>query len=265
VEGTRERERRVYIQFMTKILKPYFDFHIFIIEQRDDNEKFNIGKLKNIGFKLALERGSFDNFIFSDIDTIPDYDLVPYFHKNVKTVLALAHRGTRYQEQDNLIKKPFLGALTNFNADSFIKINGYPNNFWGWGGEDDALLNRLLNAGYNEIYYPENGSIIDIEEDNTFKTLNMESKKMVINSDKLKFEKLYEDLSSWKENGLNNLNYKIIKELEINKNISQITVDLLKKQDLKNNPKLYNFNNDDWKKLKKIVYSKIFEIKIAFV
>lgn len=25
----------------------------------------------------------------------------------------------------------------------FVKINGYPNDFWGWGGEDDELRDRI--------------------------------------------------------------------------------------------------------------------------
>ncbi|KAG9330887.1 hypothetical protein JZ751_021814 [Albula glossodonta] len=33
--------------------------------------------------------------------------------------------------------------------EQFHKINGFPNGFWGWGGEDDDLWNRVKFAGYN--------------------------------------------------------------------------------------------------------------------
>ena len=35
-----------------------------------------------------------------------------------------------------------LGGICIFNADTLIKINGYPNNYWGWGREDDCLMMR---------------------------------------------------------------------------------------------------------------------------
>jgi len=30
-----------------------------------------------------------------------------------------------------------------FSSDDFKRINGFPNNFWGWGGEDDEMRNRI--------------------------------------------------------------------------------------------------------------------------
>ena len=34
------------------------------------------------------------------------------------------------------------GGVTALNSEQFEKINGYPNNYWGWGGEDDDVANR---------------------------------------------------------------------------------------------------------------------------
>lgn len=36
----------------------------------------------------------------------------------------------------------FFGGVSGMTTDQFRKINGFPNAFWGWGGEDDDLWHR---------------------------------------------------------------------------------------------------------------------------
>lgn len=36
----------------------------------------------------------------------------------------------------------FFGGVSGMTTDQFQKINGFPNAFWGWGGEDDDLWHR---------------------------------------------------------------------------------------------------------------------------
>ncbi len=38
----------------------------------------------------------------------------------------------------------FFGGVSGLTVEQFRKINGFPNAFWGWGGEDDDLWNRLV-------------------------------------------------------------------------------------------------------------------------
>ena len=237
--GIRENQRKIFIQLMNTLMIPYCNFKIYIIEQSDDNESFNIGKLKNIGFEIASSEQNFDNYIFSDIDTIPDYDLMNYMLNIYKYPLSLAARGTRYTSKNIKIKKPFLGALLQFNPELFKKINGYPNNFWGWGGEDDSLFNRLTDNHIYTIYYPLKGSIIDFEEKN-MKTINNIGEKLKNEiKDMEKFEKEYYDIKKWNQNGLNTLHYKIISQIDIMENIVQIKVNLNKKYDIKHFPEWF--------------------------
>ena len=267
--GERLREKNIFVELMSAIMVKYCDFKIYIIEQSDDGEKFNIGKLKNIGFDLSKKDGDFDNYIFSDIDILPDYDLMEYFFIKMKYPISLAIRGTRYEskKKNNSVEKLFLGGLMGFDSKVFTKINGYPNNFWGWGGEDDSLIIRLLKCGIDRIYYPKNGCIIDIEEEK-MKRIGLTNKLKIVDKEEIKYEKLYTDMELWKENGLNNLEYKILERKEIKKNIYQIKVDLMSKSDIKKNPKLYNSyngSNETAKKLYSIVVEERKKLNIEYI
>ena len=176
-------------------------------------------------------------------------------------------KGSRYHNKNVKIKKPFIGALVNFNKKLFQKVNGYPNNFWGWGAEDDVLLNRLIENDSLKLYYPEHGQIIDFEEiDNKIISLDIKMNKLRNNKlkDQMRVEKMIADLYYWKKNGLNNLNYKVLKRTEINKRTTQIKVDLMKGEDEKMFPELYKINqinNNAYNNVKKHV-KEFHKIKI---
>lgn len=40
----------------------------------------------------------------------------------------------------------FFGGVSGLTVEQFRKINGFPNAFWGWGGEDDDLWNRWVDV-----------------------------------------------------------------------------------------------------------------------
>ncbi len=257
--GERKRELDIFIKLMEKLLVPYANFKIYIIEQDDDGNLFNIGKLKNIGFDIADKEKNikFDNFIFSDIDTIPDYDLMPYFIMKLKYPISLAIRGTRYADIHNKNSsnndssnknKVFLGAQLGFNGEQFKKINGYPNNMYGWGGEDNALAGRIINSKIDKIYYPKKGSVIDLEETPEMKTINIiKEKTSSVKKEMLKYEKLSQDLKLWKENGLSNLDYNILDKKKISHNVFLIKVDLKKNSDMEKYPYLFDYEEKNTK------------------
>lgn len=36
----------------------------------------------------------------------------------------------------------YFGGVSSMSKEQYLKINGFPNNYWGWGGEDDDIYNR---------------------------------------------------------------------------------------------------------------------------
>ena len=188
-------------------------YNILIVEQSDDSRKFNRGMLLNIGFIMMHNKCS--HFIFHDVDLLSDKNMVKYYLTNPKLPIHIA---SSWKEKYNY--PSFIGGIISFNKEKYIKINGFPNNFWGWGGEDDALYNRLA-INNIDIYKTFDGHIREIRHKDT-KTI-----KKLINMKR--WENVLDDLKNWKNNGLTQLsknNIKIINSVNINKNVNKITVEL---------------------------------------
>jgi hypothetical protein len=127
---------RKFRQFIESYLKGQ-DYELIVIEQADDLP-FNRGKLLNIGFKTAL-RKQCDYVVFHDVDMLPvDVD---YSYSEVPLHLA-----TNFKNSKREIFKTYFGGVTLFPIDLFKRVNGYSNEYWGWGFEDDDLLMRLTES-----------------------------------------------------------------------------------------------------------------------
>jgi len=98
---------------------------------------FNGGKLKNVGFALARDKA--DYVCFHDVDYLPlwaDYSFSP-------RPARLIWQGLPVKE----VWERFMGGVLMFDNASYARINGYPNNYWGYGFEDRELVERLNLAG----------------------------------------------------------------------------------------------------------------------
>ena len=257
-------QKRYYTYWMNKLLKPICNYDIIIVEQ-SEKYKFNIGKLKNIGFDYLNKNSKkkYDNYIFSDVDTIPDSNLIEYFFKTTNSLNSLAVYGTRYESIDIKNKRPFAGALISCNKDFFNEINGYPNNFYGWQGEDECLLLRLYETGKPIYNVSKNkGRVIDIEEKEG-KLKDTKEKVDELNIQKVRenltYEKIY-NYKNYKKNGLSNLNYDVIDKFEYDNNY-HIIVDLKKEEDEKLYPDDYFFKESISKEVYKSITKKIYDIK----
>ena len=98
------------------------DYEILIVEQ-DDNP-FNRGKLLNVG---AVESPDSDYYAFHDVDMLPlESD---YSFSEMPTHLASEAEQFGWR----LPYEGYFGGVTMFDKENFFKINGYANEYWGWG------------------------------------------------------------------------------------------------------------------------------------
>lgn len=132
------RNRRDHLaQFVNHYRESGMD--IFIVEQLG-NEPFNRGKLLNIGY---LESDS-DYYVFHDIDML---SLDGFSVYSPAEVAHLAGRVSQFNFKDPYkqmgIQGKYFGGVALFSREAFLKCDGYSNEFWGWGSEDDEMLNQV--------------------------------------------------------------------------------------------------------------------------
>ena len=199
-DGSRGKQKEHFLEIMPMLFQEKgVHAKIFVVEQSKEYD-FNIGKLKNIGFaeanKSAKKTGEkFNHYIFTDIDVIPDSDLMEYYVNTPMTPTALAVNGTRYSDYEfhkGFPKSPVFGAAVSFTKEQFENVNGYSNAFYKWGQEDLNLAMRVHEKGY-PIWYPRSGSIIDLEELQTGEKISAKEKVQGLGKDKremMAFEKM---------------------------------------------------------------------------
>ena len=146
------------------------NLEVLIIEQLNDDKLFNRGKLLNIGFKYYDKDGY--NYFTHDVDLNPiNNNIFKIYNKKVENNNILGIYTSAYNT---------LGGIIKFNGFTFKKINGFTNEYWGWGCEDKNLQNRAN-------FY------------------NIKINKNILNNDdnRYKYFKIFDDVDDRKKNNIN--------------------------------------------------------------
>jgi len=130
-------------------------FRIIVVEQ-EPGSLFNRGRLINTGMLYAAEFS--DYYCLHDVDALPvvaNYACPSQPLRLVSKIVA-ANDGHEARRTGYY----FSGAVSIRKEQAFA-ANGYSNEYWGWGKEDDDLFFRLLLAGYL-CYYDTLGTFEDL-------------------------------------------------------------------------------------------------------
>ena len=127
-----------FIPYMKEYLsKDNIQYEIIIVEQLD-HLSFNRAKLINIGAKLTSQNSQM--IVLHDVDTLPqniDYRPINFPLRPFGSI----------RENESNIKDNIFGAVNFIPKEIFFQANGFSNNYWHWGSEDDDFLMRLLLIG----------------------------------------------------------------------------------------------------------------------
>lgn len=194
---------------------------ILIVTQSDDGFRFNRGKLLNIGYHFTVTqmKKKIDTFIFHDVDLLLPNDFVNSYY-GTKTGGEIVHFGKNIEDYYDY--PDFLGGVIQFSKNVFQTINGFPNHFYGWGGEDDALKVRIASLKY-EVKRPD---LPKMKAKMEFGPGEQETRLIDELKDQYKNEDLLIDEKIWKMNGVNSLLYKVVAQTTMSPGVFNITVDI---------------------------------------
>ncbi|KAE8609992.1 hypothetical protein XENTR_v10011979 [Xenopus tropicalis] len=193
----REHHLKYWLHYLHPILRRQkVAYGIYIINQFGE-DTFNRAKLLNVGFLEAMKEADYDCFIFSDVDLIPmdDRNLYHCYEQPRHFAIAMDKFGFR------LPYAGYFGGVSGLSKAQFLKINGFPNEYWGWGGEDDDIYNRITLNGM-KISRPD----IRIGR---YRMIKHERDKHN-EPNPQRFTKIQNTKMTMKKDGINSLHYRVI-------------------------------------------------------
>jgi hypothetical protein len=179
------RDRELHLnEFVPKVGKYLkdrnIDFQMYFCHQVDD-KLFNRGATKNIAAKHAFEEGC-DYIVWHDIDMIPedgaDYTYPEDNPRHIATKISQMDYGLKYHE--------YFGGAVLFTKKQAEATNGYSNEYWDWGMEDDDLFWRCHMEGMTNDTYLDKG-----ERTQRYASFNGDSSVI-----RIPFERKYRGLTS---------------------------------------------------------------------
>ncbi len=134
-------------------------------------------------------------FIFHDVDLLPEDDRNLYTCPTQPRHMSVAVDTFSYR----LPYDDLFGGVSALTVRHFLDVNGFSNLFWGWGGEDDDMSNRLRQRRLYISRYPANVA--------RYKMLAHD--KDSANPERFKF--LYSGAKRMERDGFNSLKYRRVK------------------------------------------------------
>ena len=218
------RNRKTHWEYFLKNTVPLIEnklpnSKIVVVEQNEGN-LFNRGAVLNIAFAEFKSKTKY--YITNDIDINPPEKCIEqYFFPEVP---------------DNTVKGIYtshcntLGGIIKISDILIHKINGFPNNIWGWGCEDKALQNRseyynikketnMTNNKQHPEYLQRFDDVNDRERVNV-------SKNNQIHYDQFKRLTAEQKLHTIQESGITNIKYKILEKKEVHPIVEWLKVEL---------------------------------------
>ena len=181
---------KLFIEHFDKLNSYSNIIDVYVIDQ-NNADGFNRGLLLNIGFEIAKNIKEYDRYIFHDVDSYPDQTLYDLYFKDFDKIIHYASPYLDYKYKFY----SFFGGVLGMNKNDYEKINGFPNSFFFHGGEDDAILNRIIASNLTHVYRPEKGKYFLIDHE----------PPTDLERNSSKWKNILDDLKRWQNDGIKQL------------------------------------------------------------
>ena len=220
----RDREKHLegYLTNVVPLLRTHFPgSHVAVIEQAG-TKIFNRGVLKNIGCHLFKDKTTY--VMMNDVDTHPLEQTVRDIY--TKAVDPSDVLGIYTSEMGTL------GGIIKLRAETMLKTNGFPNNYWGWGVEDRALQNRAELVNVRKL------TTILSNDPRVPEFFTVDNNHERVQSNNTVGQRTHIDYSMWphmsqsakedyvNQSGFNTLTYTVLERIQLNDITEKILVDI---------------------------------------
>ncbi|KAM4800356.1 beta-1,4-galactosyltransferase 3-like isoform X3 [Urocitellus parryii] len=117
-------------------------YAIYVVNQVN-NTAFNRGKLRNVGFREAMQEENWDCVFFHDVNLLPEDDRNIYTCDIFPAHVSVAINKFNYK----LPYQGYLGGVFALRPIHYLRINGFSNVYWNWDDEDDNIATRVKLSG----------------------------------------------------------------------------------------------------------------------
>lgn len=201
-----------------------FSYRILVVEQIDMDSQFNKGRLINSAVKQIIEsRENADCIVIHDVDLVPSADDNELGESGDYRCRKMPWHLSRKvfnlkMNQERLYNQFLTGGILSLRLDHFIHVNGFSNEYFGWGAEDDDFQIRMFNKRLC-VMRPK------LTEKPPFMMLSHESSK----ASNSRFSYLSNALNRYEQDGLSNINDLVeIKSLKNYKSFTYLQVKVKK-------------------------------------
>lgn len=112
--------------------------------EQAEGAPFNRGLLANAGVAQALRAWTdVARIVVHDVDMLPESTMC--YRAPSSSVVLFSTRASQFN-----YTRPYphyFGGVVGFHPAAYARVDGFSNDFWGWGGEDDDLRARVRAAG----------------------------------------------------------------------------------------------------------------------